>query len=158
MNNFCLQSLGRFLINHKFCSKRSVKSFLQKNFVEVNGKQIFEAASSEKLNSQDVVIYMAVRTNHRMILNAQACIDDIKEGKIKDQEQLAAYQWMIIQPFLTIDGFSVALLSDRQKCELEKIANDFSNILYQLESNNANAVLQCDELAQQILKIYIASL
>lgn len=43
MNNFCLQSLGRFLINHNFCSKRSVKSFLQKNFVEVNGKQIFEA-------------------------------------------------------------------------------------------------------------------
>lgn len=121
-------------------------------------KQIFEAASSEKFNSQDVVIYMAVRTNHRMILNAQTCIDDIKAGKIKNQEQLAAYQWMIIQPFLTIDGFSVALLSDRQKYELEKIANDFSNILYQLESNNANAVLQCDELAQQILKIYIASL
>lgn len=121
-------------------------------------KQIFEAASFEKLNSQDVVIYMAVRTNHRMILNAQTCIDDIKAGKIKNQEQLAAYQWMIIQPFLTIDGFSVALLSDRQKYELEKIANDFSNILYQLKSNNANAVLQCDELAQQILKIYIASL
>jgi hypothetical protein len=52
----------------------------------------------------------------------------------------------------------VALLSDRQKYELQRIANDFSDILHQLETNNANAVLQCDELAQQILKIYISSL
>ena len=65
---------------------------------------------------------------------------------------------MIIQPFLSIDGFSVALLSDRQKYELQRIANEFSDILHQLETNNANAVLQCDELAQQILKIYISSL
>jgi hypothetical protein len=121
-------------------------------------KQIFEAASSGNLDSKDVVLYMAVRTNRRLILNAQTCIDEIKTGNIHGQEQLAAYQWMIIQPFLCIDGFSVALLSDRQKYELQRIANDFSDILHQLETNNANAVLQCDELAQQILKIYISSL
>lgn len=121
-------------------------------------KQIFEAASSGILDSKDVVLYMAVRTNRRLILNAQTCIDEIKTGNIQGQEQLAAYQWMIIQPFLSIDGFSVALLSDRQKYELQRIANDFSDILHQLETNNANAVLQCDELAQQILKIYISSL
>ena len=121
-------------------------------------KQIFEAASSGNLDSKDVVLYMAVRTNRRLILNAQTCIDEIKAGNIQGQEQLAAFQWMIIQPFLSIDGFSVALLSDRQKYELQRIANDFSDILHQLETNNANAVLQCDELAQQILKIYISSL
>ena len=121
-------------------------------------KQIFEAASSGNLDSKDVVLYMAVRTNRRLILNAQTCIDEIKAGNIQGQEQLAAYQWMIIQPFLSIDGFSVALLSDRQKYELQRIANEFSDILHQLETNNANAVLQCDELAQQILKIYISSL
>lgn len=121
-------------------------------------KQIFEAASSGNLDSKEVVLYMAVRTNRRLILNAQTCIDEIKAGNIQGQEQLAAYQWMIIQPFLSIDGFSVALLSDRQKYELQRIANDFSDILHQLETNNANAVLQCDELAQQILKIYISSL
>ena len=121
-------------------------------------KQIFEAASSGNLDSKEVVLYMAVRTNRRLILNAQTCIDEIKAGNIQGQEQLAAYQWMIIQPFLSIDGFSVALLSDRQKYELQRIANEFSDILHQLETNNANAVLQCDELAQQILKIYISSL
>ena len=121
-------------------------------------KQIFEAASSGNLDSKEVVLYMAVRTNRRLILNAQTCIDEIKAGNIQGQEQLAAFQWMIIQPFLSIDGFSVALLSDRQKYELQRIANDFSDILHQLETNNANAVLQCDELAQQILKIYISSL
>ena len=121
-------------------------------------KQIFEAASSGNLDSKEVVLYMAVRTNRRLILNAQTCIDEIKAGNIQGQEQLAAYQWMIIQPFLSIDGFSVALLSDRQKYELQRIANEFSDILHQLETNNANAVLQCDELAQQILKIYISLL
>ena len=71
---------------------------------------------------------------------------------------MAAYQWMIIQPFLSIDGFSVAFLSDVQLYELEKIANEFTDIMHQLETNNANTILQCEELTKQILNIYIASL
>jgi hypothetical protein len=117
---------------------------------EIVCKQIFESASLHELNSQDVVIYMAIRTNYRLILNALSCIDDIKAGRINEQEQLAAYQWMIIQPFLSIDGFSVAFLSDVQLYELEKIANEFTDIMHQLETNNANTILQCEELAKQI--------
>jgi len=45
-----------------------------------------------------------------------------------------------------------------QLYELEKIANEFTDIMHQLETNNANTILQCEELAKQILNIYIASL
>ena len=121
-------------------------------------KKIYEAVSYEKLKSHDVVIYMAIRANNRLLLNARTCIDDIKCGKIKEHEQLAAYQWMIIQPFLSIDGFSVALLTESQINELERIANEFSVLRHQLESGNANTIIQCNELTQQILKIYISSL
>ena len=121
-------------------------------------KKIYEAVSYEKLKPHEVVIYMAIRANNRLLLNARTCIDDIKCGKIKEHEQLAAYQWMIIQPFLSIDGFSVALLTESQINELERIANEFSVLRHQLESGNANTIIQCNELTQQILKIYISSL
>ena len=121
-------------------------------------KKIYEAVSYEKLKPHEVVIYMAIRANNRLLLNARTCIDDIKCGKIKEHEQLTAYQWMIIQPFLSIDGFSVALLTESQINELERIANEFSVLRHQLESGNANTIIQCNELTQQILKIYISSL
>ena len=50
MKNFYLQSIGRFLINHNFCTKRSVKSFFSKNVVLVNNVQIFN--SDFLVNSQ----------------------------------------------------------------------------------------------------------
>ena len=51
MDNFYLQSIGRILINNDFCTKRSVKSFLQKNIVQVNKQRILQAdflVNSEK--------------------------------------------------------------------------------------------------------------
>lgn len=147
----------RCFLQH-LCEYRTMPLYDITANTEIVCKQIFESASLHELNSQDVVIYMAIRTNYRLILNALTCIDDIKAGRINEQEQLAAYQWMIIQPFLSIDGFSVAFLSDVQLYELEKIANEFTEIMHQLETNNANTILQCEELAKQILNIYIASL
>lgn len=147
----------RCFLQH-LCEYRTMPLYDITANTEIVCKQIFESASLHELNSQDVVIYMAIRTNYRLILNALSCIDDIKAGRINEQEQLAAYQWMIIQPFLSIDGFSVAFLSDVQMYELEKIANEFTDIMHQLETNNANTILQCEELTKQILNIYIASL
>ena len=63
-------------------------------------------SSRKNLPARDAVAYMAVRTNRRIIANAQTCVADIKEQeKVTSAEQRTAYFWMILQPFLSIDDF-----------------------------------------------------
>lgn len=71
---------------------------------------------------------------------------------------LAAYQWMIIQPFVTMDGFSVALLTDQQKEQLATIASEFQQSLLSSKHDDATIKLMKEELPKQILKLYISSL
>lgn len=121
-------------------------------------RQIFESANAGDIDSKDVMIRMAVRTNRRLLQNAQVCIDDIKKGRVKSDAQMAAYQWMTIQPFVALDGFSVALLTDQQKVQLRQIAIEFQKTLSSSKLDDVTRSLMTDELPKQILKLYISSL
>lgn len=121
-------------------------------------RQIYESANSGELNSKEVMVMLAVRTNRRLIQNAQVCIEDIRKGRVKTDAMLAAYQWMIIQPFVTMDGFSVALLTDQQKEQLATIASEFQQSLLSSKHDDATIKLMKEELPKQILKLYIFSL
>ena len=43
---------------------------------------IYQNSGTPELTSKDAVIYMAMRTNQRLLLNAQVCIKDVKGGQI----------------------------------------------------------------------------
>ncbi|MCQ2219941.1 MAG: hypothetical protein MJZ12_01030 [Prevotella sp.] len=101
---------------------------------------------------------MAVRTNRRLIQNAQVCMEEIRKGRVKDDEQMAAYQWMTIQPLLSMDALCVALLTDAQKEQLLRIAEDFQKSLQSSKQDDATLRLMTEEIPKQILKLYISSL
>ena len=71
---------------------------------------------------------------------------------------MAAYQWMTIQPFLSIDGFSVALLTNFQQEQLLRIAEDFQKSLQSSKQDDATLRLMTEEIPKQILKLYISYL
>ena len=121
-------------------------------------RQIFTACDDGELDSRKVMIAMAVRTNRRLIQNAQVCMEERRKGRVKDDAQMAAYQWMTIQPFLSIDGFSVALLTNSQKEQLLGIAEDFQKSLQSSKQDDATLRLMTEEIPKQILKLYISSL
>ena len=121
-------------------------------------RQVFAACNDGELDSRKVMIAMAVRTNRRLIQNAQVCIEEIRKGKVKDDEQMAAYQWMTIQPLLSMDALCVALLTDAQKELLLRIAEDFQKSLQSSKQDDATLRLMTEEIPKQILKLYISSL
>ena len=121
-------------------------------------RQVFTACNDGELDPGKVMIAMAVRTNRRLIQNAHVFMDEIREGRVRDDEQLAAYRWMTIQPFFSIDGFAAALLTPAQKGQLLRIAGDFQKSLQSLGQDDATLRLMTEELPRQILKLYISSL
>ena len=64
------------------------------------------------------MLYLTMRTNRRQIQNMQICIEDVRNKKIKTSSQAHAYIWMLIHPYTSLDGFSMTLLSDKERNNL----------------------------------------
>lgn len=86
--------------------------------------QAFRSADRKELSYRDALVYMTMRTNRRLVLNASQCINDIKNGKVKTTASAQAYIWMLVQPYTSIDGLGVAVLSDMDRKQAYKVAEE----------------------------------
>lgn len=70
----------------------------------------------------EVVILLTIRNNRRLLQNAEACVENLKHLRIKDEGQAAAYLWMLLQPWITFDGFAYALMDEEEWRRVEGLA------------------------------------
>lgn len=120
--------------------------------------EIFHAAARQEITYKEATIYMAMRTGRRVIQNVRACLDDIHRGEVTTPRQAHAYIWMVLQPYASLDGLCMVLLSPRDKEELDRIATEtpgaFAALHKVLESDSD----RLDELPAMFMEIFIASL
>lgn len=83
---------------------------------------VFLAAERNEITHQEASACLAMRTNRRVIQNTQACLDDLRQGKVKTPAQAHAYIWMLIQPYTSLDNVCMALLSSQERKQLDRIA------------------------------------
>ena len=121
-------------------------------------KMIAQSSRKGNLPTRDAVAYMAARTSRRIIANAQTCIADIKSGKVTSAEQRTAYFWMILQPFLSIDDFGIAMLSENQRKELVQLTIDALGTIACLSRSLQMDKNMTDGLPDMFIKLYISSL
>lgn len=84
---------------------------------------VFLAAEKKEISYRDAMIYMAMRTNRRIIQNAVACLNDIRGDKVKSRAQAFGYACMILQPYISMDGICMALLSGYEKRSCATLRN-----------------------------------
>ena len=130
-------------------------------FLAAEKKEIsyrFLAAEKKEISYRDAMIYMAMRTNRRIIQNAVACLNDIREDKVKSRAQAFGYACMILQPYISMDGVCMALLSGYEKEKLRHIAEQtpeaFTRLGDVLQSDNGGLA----ELPGTLMGIYIRTL
>lgn len=119
--------------------------------------QVFRSADRKELSYRDALVYMTMRTNRRLILNASQCIEDVKHGKVKSQANAQAYIWMLVQPYTSIDGLGIAVLSDMDKKQINKVAEETPMAI-----NKLSKILQMDkertkELPALLMKIIVTT-
>ena len=121
-------------------------------------RNIFIAAKNGEIAARDAMVYMSMRTVRRLLQNSTACISDINSQKTMSKAQGNAYLWMIIQPFISIDQFSIATLTPQEH-------SHFNNIIAQLPKSVKFAkTFGIDQrtlnylLPQQLLKMYVLTL
>lgn len=101
-------------------------------------KAIYKAVAADPENTVNsrVMIFLSMRFNRRIIQNAQAVQMLAKEGHKLTKQQVAAYHWMVIQPFLSIDSFSLSVLTEAQEKTLLDMAEQLPRILSDIDGKD----------------------
>ena len=101
----------------------------------------------------EVVILLAMRNNRRLLQNAEACLESLHRLHRTDNGQATAYLWMILQPWISLDGFAYALMNDEQMRTMEKLAERTPGALAKLEG--ADFPLDAEGLPALLIKTFI---
>lgn len=134
-----------FIIKEDKCF-RSLMNYLDQ--VPAKDMQILTKATSsifDKLYSavgttaDDVndrtMLYLTLRFNRRVIQNAIACRNNVVNNARLNDVQKATYRWMLIQPFMAIDDYSTAALTEDQHKLLLKLCDELPVLLSKLDYN-----------------------
>lgn len=119
---------------------------------------VSQSAEDGKISYRDALIYTARRTNRRIILNALACRNDINQGNVKTEAQARAYVWMLLQPYVALDGFSVAVLSDMERTTLHAVADRTPQMIAKLNKTAGTDNDQWRVLPGVLIKIMLTSI
>lgn len=94
------------------------------------------SAEPEKAVNSRVMLFLSMRFNRRIVQNAQAVERDVKKNITLNDQQRANYRWMIVQPFLSIDNFSMAAITKEQEKALFDIAEELPKTLSSLDGKD----------------------
>lgn len=120
--------------------------------------QVFLAAERKEITYQEAMIYLAMRTNRRLMQNMQTCIDDIRHKEVKTPAQAHAYIRMLLQPYASLDGFCMALLSPDDRKHLDRIAAQMPTAFEALGKIMQSKGDRLDELPGMLMEIFIHTL
>lgn len=119
---------------------------------------VFQSAEDGKLSYRDALVYTAKRTNRRIVLNVLACCDDIDQNRVKREEQARAYVWMLLQPYISLDGFSMTVISETERIKLYEVANNTPLMIANLNKIIGTENDQWQVLPGVLIKIMLTSI
>lgn len=119
---------------------------------------IYKPASEPRISTEDILVYMDMRTARRILNNAQLCVDKIKEGKVKTQSSANAYLWMVLQPYLSMDSFAISMLDATQSKQMMDIAETYPTLIRTLSTQGLCEAKQSELIPTQLMRLYISTL
>lgn len=99
-----------------------------------------------------------MRTNLRLIRNAQAAAADLKSGKVTGEATAHAYLLMLVQPFTAIDDLSMAVLSAKDLSELYTISDNLPKDIDRLAKIAKLDKQRLSDMPTLLMKIYLTRL
>lgn len=119
---------------------------------------IYMAASKNILPASETLVLMSMRTDRRLMLNAQVCHGVLKRGKMKDANQANAYLWMMLQPYLSMDALAIAMLTPEQTQVMTDIAKDYPSIITRLDGKHLVDKEVSNKIPVQLMRLYISTI
>ncbi|MDO4497406.1 MAG: hypothetical protein Q4B58_06225 [Bacteroidales bacterium] len=118
-------------------------------------KSIFQSATQGKLDSKTTLLYMSMRSNRRILQNAEVCIGEFKSRRKMEPALQNAYYWICLQPFITIDPLGMTLLTEAQFEHVCSVADELQR-LDKSGRTGADAG-RLPQMVNLLLKLYLTS-
>lgn len=119
---------------------------------------VFRSAEDGRLSFRDALVYVAKRTNRRIVLNALTCRDDISQGRVKTEAQAKVYAWMLLQPYVALDGFCLTMMSNEEGTALHEAADRTPVLIAGLNRITGTDSDRCQMLPSLLIKLTLASI
>lgn len=119
---------------------------------------IYQEASKGKINADETIAYMSMRTGRRLLLNAKVCHEKLKRGAVKDSQYANAYLWMMLQPYLSIDALAITMLTPEQIRLMTDMAKDYPAIISRLDSKHLIDRVVATKIPNQLIRLYISTI
>ena len=104
--------------------KRSMADVMKLKVATSSNRKV--ALASEEFKS---VRQYYMDFNRRIIQSAESCRNDINAKKPLTAKQGANYRWLLIQPFLALDNYATAALTEQQIETLNQLAEELPRLL-----------------------------
>ena len=120
--------------------------------------KILKLSDNKNVKLDELKCFMIMRTNRRLLQNAQVCFNHLKKGGKLSKDQASAYLWMTLQPFSTIGPLSLNLLTQKDEQSFLYLSDSMPYILSKLNEYLSIDYDHIVYLPKQILKATIYNL
>lgn len=153
----CFRSLMTFLNETKQQDLAAITSKTSRLFDDLYGRV---SVGGNSMVGERMTLLLTMRFNRRIIQNAEACMRDIHDNRHLSDQQRDSYRWMLIQPFMSIDSYAMASLTEQQEKAILKLADELPFLFAHLDgmAGNSNELNKLSEvLSDFFLSSYLKS-
>lgn len=116
---------------------------------------MFQAADKEKLDIRELRIYLAMRTNRRLIQNAIKCADAIRLKQVKTPEQATMTVSILLNPYSNYNRLCTGIHTKEQIQALHSLGVQIPQLIDQLKQQGLIRKQMPDSLPNKIIKEHI---
>ena len=120
--------------------------------------EIYNAAERGDFGMNEMLTYVTIRTNRRLLANAWSCLRHIQDGNVDNESQAFSCYWMLIQPFISIDDFGMQLLSLRDKTMLSDLSEQIADTVKNMNRKFGLPESNIENIPQLLIKVLITSI
>ena len=103
----------------------------------------------------ELLMFMASRTNRRIIQQADTCLSSIENGHIYNPQYGIKAMLSALTPFTSFNSLLIVIRTEEQRKKINEIGERIPKAMRQLEKQNINFPEPLDSLPNQLLKEYV---
>ena len=108
------------------------------------------------LDWDEISIYMAVRTNRRLIQNADVCLSFIDRGALRTERQAMLTIPMLLNPYADFNQLVLAMRTSGQYDQLLEMSEKIPKAIHTIGCKQLVPISNIDSLSNKLIKEYIA--
>ncbi len=145
-----------------FLSRRSEMDSIPLSDIGQSTNRIYDRSrrflATDSLRRDTMTVMMAMRSNRRLLQGAEACLKDIREGRVESAPMRRSCYRMMLRPFVSMDNLGYSVLSEKERKRLGRLAGDVPPVAREIEAEEKDGEAVMDRLPELLIRSFISSL